>query len=74
MKIFTFISEFIDFKLNKYILIPVLIIIGLMIVLLFADRYRYNKKIKKIIKGYKGLEKEENVSVQKRNRQQKDGV
>ena len=66
MKIFTFISEVIEFKLNKYVLIPVLIIIGLMIVLFFVDRYRYNQKIKKIINGYKGLEKEENVSIQKK--------
>ena len=66
MKISTFISEVMEFKLNKYVLIPVLIIIGLMIVLFFVDKYLYNKKIKKIIKGYKGPKKEENVSIQKK--------
>jgi len=66
MKIFTFISEFIEFELNNYVLIPVLIIIGLVIVLFFTDKYLYNKKIKKIIKGFAGHEKEENVSTEKK--------
>ncbi len=54
------------FKLNKYVLITVLIIIGLTIVLILVDRYFYNKKIKKIIKEFKGQKKEENISDEKK--------
>jgi hypothetical protein len=66
MKIFNFISEFMEFKLNKFVLITAFVIIGLMIVLFLIDRSLYHKKVKKIIKRYKGSEKEENVSVQKK--------
>ena len=62
MKTSFFISEVIMFKRNKYVLITVLIIIGLTIVLILVDRYFYNKKIKKIIKEFKGHKKEENIS------------
>ena len=50
-----------EFKLNKFVLITAFVIIGLMIVLFLIDRYLYNKKIKKIIKHYKGYQKKEDL-------------
>jgi len=50
-----------EFKLNKFVLITAFVIIGLMIVLFIIDRYLYHKKVKKIIKQYKGFKKKEGV-------------
>ena len=56
-----------EFKLNKFLLITAFVIIGLIIVFFLIDRYLYNKKIKNIIKHYKGYQKKEDVLNKKIN-------
>ena len=59
--LFSFKSDSMEFKLNKFVLIMAFVIIGLMIVSFLINRYLYNKKIKGIIKHYKGYQKKEDV-------------
>jgi len=66
MKISIFIFEIFDFKLNKYVLISIVVIFGFMLIFFLIDKYLHNQKVKRIIQKHKGFKKEKNISDQKK--------
>ena len=55
-----------EFSLNSLILSVGLVLIGLVCLpLYFTDKYRQNKKIKKIIASHKGKDNQENMNTKK---------
>lgn len=61
-----FVGIFMEFSLNSLILITGLVLLGLVFIpLYFADKYRQNKKIKKIIASHKGKDSQKKMNDKK---------